>query len=67
VPSVAGLLAVVSTTRGACPPPPRLNDCAERRETQVHWTYKVLRRIAYVSLAVSFWAWVIALALSGRI
>ncbi len=33
----------------------------------MHWTYRILRRFAYISLGVVFWAWVLALALSGRI
>jgi hypothetical protein len=32
----------------------------------VHWTYRLLRRIAFTSLAIVFWTWVILLALSGK-
>jgi hypothetical protein len=40
----------------------------ESRGRQVeHWTYKVLRRIAFTGLTVLFWAWLIILALSGKI
>jgi len=33
----------------------------------MHWTYRVLRRIAFTGVAVVFWAWVIFLALSGKV
>jgi hypothetical protein len=33
---------------------------------KLHWTYRVLRSLAYLGLAMVFWAWVIFLALSGR-
>jgi hypothetical protein len=36
-------------------------------EDGMHWTYRVLRRIAYVSAAIVFWAWVIFLALTGKV
>lgn len=32
----------------------------------LHWTYRVLRSIAYFGLAGVFWSWVILLAMSGR-
>jgi len=32
----------------------------------LHWTYRVLRRLAYLGAATIFWAWVIFLALSGN-
>jgi hypothetical protein len=43
------------------------NRCLEGRALEVHWSYRLLRRIAFTSLAVVFWAWVIAIALSGKI
>jgi hypothetical protein len=36
-------------------------------EDGMHWTYRVLRRIAYASAAIVFWAWVIFLALAGKV
>jgi hypothetical protein len=33
---------------------------------RLHWTYRVLRSIAYFGLAAVFWAWVLFLALSGK-
>jgi hypothetical protein len=33
----------------------------------MHWTYRVLRRIGFTGAAVVFWAWVIFLALSGKV
>jgi hypothetical protein len=33
----------------------------------MHWTYRVLRRIAFTGAAVVFWVWVILLALSGKV
>jgi hypothetical protein len=35
--------------------------------TRRHWTYRVLRTLAYFGAAAVFWFWVIFLALSGRI
>lgn len=32
----------------------------------LHWTYRLLRKMAYAGAATVFWAWVIFLALSGR-
>jgi hypothetical protein len=34
---------------------------------KVHWTYRVLRFIAYSGAAGVFWAWVLFLATSGMI
>ena len=57
----------VQRTRGACPPPPEANtEHVWKGEQEVHWTYRLLRRIAFTSLAIVFWTWVIMLALSGR-
>ena len=36
-------------------------------EDGMHWTYRVLRRVAYTSAALVFWAWVIFLALAGKV
>lgn len=33
----------------------------------VHWSYRALRLIAYIGLGVMFWAWLIVLALSGKV
>ena len=64
---VAGLVNWSERTRGACPPPPEANtEHVWKGEQEVHWTYRLLRRIAFTSLAIVFWTWVIMLALSGR-
>jgi hypothetical protein len=36
-------------------------------EQKPHWTYRFLRQAAFAALAVVFWAWVILLAISGKI
>ena len=33
---------------------------------KLHWTYRVLRTLAYLGAATIYWAWVIFLALSGN-
>jgi hypothetical protein len=33
---------------------------------KLHWTYRVLRKAAYLSAGMVFWAWVLFLALSGN-
>ena len=57
---------------GACPPPPDLQMNHTQEETKavaaikLHWTYRVLRKLAYTAGAMVFWAWVLFLALSGK-
>ena len=38
----------------------------EAAAVKLHWTYRVLRTIAYFAAAMVFWAWVLFLALSGK-
>jgi len=38
----------------------------EMHAETLHWTYRVLRTLAYFAAATVFWAWVIFLALSGK-
>jgi hypothetical protein len=43
-----------------------MNQEPDRTERQLHWTYRVLRRFAYLSAATVFWAWIVFLALAGK-
>jgi hypothetical protein len=43
-----------------------MNQAPDEAVEKKHWTYRLLRIIAYMGAAGVFWAWVIFLAMAGK-